>query len=219
MLHVWTDFHARVKEINSYLDFVQTTINFPSNLTYKDSTGSDILLPINTDLQQTLKATAFLLIYNLVESTMSNAIEAIYQHLKTQAMTFDKLNKKVKTIILKNTKKWNPDKLEPNLKDIALDIVCEAFRKEELFSGNVDARRIRETIEEYGVTISHTVNGDNLLTVKARRNDLAHGVTSFADCGSTTTVSELIKYKDDTKDYLTATLKDIETYLVKTHYT
>jgi hypothetical protein len=214
MQNVQADFDARAKEVDEYFEFVKAILSADSELAYKDDAGSDCTYSVTSDLQKTLKANGFLLAYNLVESTIKNALEAIILHLLAQRVGFDDLSSKVKVVILKNAKACNPEKLEPALSQIGLDIIEHTFRKEELFSGNVDAREIRETLKTYGIPPRHFVNGDCLLTIKTQRNALAHGTVSFAECGKDYDIAELIKYKDDAKTYLQATLNDIGHFLV-----
>ena len=62
----------------------------------------------------------------------------------------------------------------PSLSTISVDVIVATFRKKELFSGNVDAKRIREVALQYGFQ-NPKKKAKELLTVKANRNDLAHG--------------------------------------------
>ncbi|NOT62889.1 MAG: hypothetical protein HOP19_21990 [Acidobacteria bacterium] len=218
MLNVRADFDARSKEVDEYFEFVKDILSATSDLIYLNGYGKPSLLTASSDLQKTLKANGFLLVYNLVESTMKNAIEAIIAHLSAQGVEFDELTKELKVVILKNAKKWNAEKLEPELSKIGQHIIQKTFRKEELFSGNVDAREIRETLLAYGVKVNHSVIGNSLLTIKTKRNDLAHGTISFSECGKDYDIADLIKFKDEAQDYLKATLNDIQHFLSTAGY-
>ena len=182
---VQDDFDARAKEVDEYFDFVEKLLSAKSEIerldeestaysfkyfSYADEAGTPCSLRVTTDLQKTLKANGFLLVYNLVESTMKNALEAIILHLFAQGIGFDELSNKVKIIILKNAKSCNPESLEPLLTQISSDIIKNTFKKDELFSGNVDANKIRITMKKYGISSRNTVNGDCLLTIKKERN-------------------------------------------------
>lgn len=230
---VQADFDTRAKEVDEYFDFVKKILSAKSEIEllddeeaarsfkyffYTDEAGTTCSSRVTTDLQKALKANGFLLVYNLVESTMKNALEAVIMHLVAEGVGFDDLSSKVKVIVLKNAKSCNPERLEPVLSQIGLDLIQHTFRKEDLFSGNLDAREIRETMQTYGIVKRHIVNGDCLLTIKTQRNALAHGTVSFAECGKDYDVTELIKYKDDAKAYLQATLTDIEHFLLNDGY-
>lgn len=213
MQAVQTDFDERAKEVDEYFEFVNAILSADSELAYTDSVGGASAYKVSSDLQKTLKANGFLLVYNLVESTMKNALEAIIHHLLAQRISFDDLSSRVKLIILKNAKACNAEKLEPLLTQIDLDIIQHTFRKEELFSGNVDAKAIKDTMKTYGISSRNTVNGNCLLTIKTQRNALAHGDVSFTECGRGYDITELIQYKNDAKDYLQATLNDVKRFL------
>jgi len=94
----------------------------------------------------------------------------------------------------------NPDKFVSNTNNIAHDIIQECFEPEKLLSGSLDARKIKEFANQYGFStaimpinfdgqLTH-ISSDNLLTVKNQRNDLAHGVYSFAACGKDFTLGK-----------------------------
>lgn len=90
---------------------------------------------------------------------------------------------------------------------------------EDLFSGNVDARKIRDTATEYGFShltdYAKTGHGLDLLIIKSNRNDLAHGYKSFAEVGKEETADELLEIKKKTVSYLREILQNIEQYLSK----
>jgi len=52
------------------------------------------------------------------------------------------------------------------------------------------------------------------LTIKNKRNHLAHGEYTFAEIGKDYTVGDLVKFKDKTELYLTEVLSNIDSYLV-----
>src|SRR5262249_55237107 len=133
-------------------------------------------------LFKTLKANGFLLLYNLMESTLKNAIEAIFDEFGSLGVSYEQCSQDVRRIVLANLKKHSVDSIEPDIANISIDVVAKTFRKEELFSGNVDARKIRDVASEYGFQHPQR-KSDELLTVKTNRNDLAHGNKSFADVG------------------------------------
>lgn len=72
------DFETRVEEVDKYFIFLESLINETTKLAVSDSAGKYKTQSIDSELAKTLKANGFLLLYNLVESTMRNAIEAIF---------------------------------------------------------------------------------------------------------------------------------------------
>jgi hypothetical protein len=170
-----------------------------------------------------LKASGFLLLYNLVEATMRNAIEAIFDELQNQGVSYDQIRPELKKIVLKNLKKRDPNEIFSSITTtISIDIIKAGFKKEDIFSGNLDSRKIRKTATEYGFSYltnhSKTTNGSDLLTIKKNRNDLAHGSKSFAEIGKDQTVDDLLKIQYKTIRYLRKILENIEQYLLNRDY-
>jgi hypothetical protein len=95
-----------------------------------------------------LRAAGYLLTYNLIEATARNAVTSVFDHLRNKVVTFDTLNSQLKCILLTHAQRRNPDELAEELQSIATDLVAKAFDSKRLFSGNVDARKLREMAEK-----------------------------------------------------------------------
>ncbi|NEO33598.1 MAG: hypothetical protein F6K36_24860, partial [Symploca sp. SIO3C6] len=94
---------------------------------------------IDSDLEKTLKTNSFLLLYNLTESTMRNAIEIIFDEISKEGISFDKIRNEIKIVIIKNIQNnYSPKNLLNKINTIAVDIISASFDKEKLFSGNLD---------------------------------------------------------------------------------
>ncbi|MGP1388005.1 MAG: MAE_28990/MAE_18760 family HEPN-like nuclease [Thainema sp.] len=188
----------------------------------KDKDGSPKIKDVDANLLKTLKASAFLLLYNLIEATMRNAIEAIFDELRVRGVSYDRIRPELKKIVLKNLKKRNSDRLFSSINTIAVDIIAAGFDKSDLFSGNLDALKIRNTADEYGFShrtdYARTGNGSDLLIVKTNRNDLAHGFKSFAEVGRDKTADELLEIKNKVIRYLKQILTNIDQYLSSQDY-
>ncbi|MCW6052557.1 hypothetical protein K4039_21395 [Lyngbya sp. CCAP 1446/10] len=219
---VLLDFNTRANEVNDYFIFLEGLIKQTTKLAVADSAGNDTIQSLNSELAKTLKANGFLLLYNLVESTMRNAIEAIFDELKAQAISFDRLKPEIKMIVLQNLKNRSPKKIHLQINQISTDIITATFEREELFSGNVDAKLIKEIAEKYGFSCKtkaeQTKNGQNLVVVKRNRNDLAHGVKSFEDVGRDKSIQQLLEIKNEVIEYLRQILENIKTYLDNQEY-
>jgi autotransporter translocation and assembly factor TamB len=219
---VLLDFNTRAQEVDDYFIFLESLIKQTTKLAVADSAGQDKIQSLNPELAKTLKANGFLLLYNLVESTMRNAIVAIFDEFKNQAISFDQLKPEIKMIVIQNLKNRSPKKIHLQMNQISIDIITATFEREELFSGNVDARLIKETAEKYGFSyqtdFAKTKNGQNLVVIKRNRNDLAHGIKSFEDVGRDQTIEELLEIKDEVIEYLRQILENIKTYLDNQEY-
>ncbi len=215
---VQLDFKTRSDEITRYFAFLKEFDERRVFFLNRPDTGLPELAPADqTSLYKTLKANGFLLLYNLVESTVKNAIEAIFDELKSKSVSFDDCLANVRNIVLANLKKRNVDDILPNLSSISVDIVVATFRKDELFSGNVDGRRIREVADSYGIR-RPAGKSDLLLTVKTNRNDLAHGNKSFADVGRDYDMVRLDEIKAEVQTFLTELLTNVADYITNRAY-
>lgn len=214
---VQTDFATRAEEVTRYFSFLR---NFHEECVVISTppTGGPLIPPHEkAALFKTLKANGFLLLYNLIESTVKNAIEAIFDEFKSKGISFDACRQEVRKIVLANLRRHNVDKIAPALSSISLDIVVETFRKRELFSGNIDARRIREVADEYGFRRPNAKSNE-LLTVKENRNSLAHGDKSFAEVGRDYDVERLETIQTEVVEFLQELLVNVAEYISSGSY-
>ncbi len=217
MKNVLADYENRKNEIGVYIEFMKLIEN--------DSELEPIIKIKCADsnkLKKILKANTYLLMYNMVESSIRNAIQAIYDHFKRNMVEFDSLHNEIQVLILKNVKKTNPSDFQKKLNAIAKDIVLESFNPDNLTSGNIDARKIKEISKEYGFSCKTDYktckDGAKLIEIKNKRNDLAHGIISFADCGKDIVTSDVNTAFDECSSYLSAILTNVEKYLNNNEY-
>lgn len=163
------DFNQRSKEVSKYFILLKNLEQGTTQLSMRTKNGNPRIKEIDSELLKTLKASGFLLLYNLVESTMRNVIEAIFDQLKSADVSYDQIRPELKKIVLRNLKKRNPDKIFLSITSISVDIITAGFDKEDLFSGNIDGRKIRDTAIEYG--FSHST--DQLKTGNGRVRPLS----------------------------------------------
>lgn len=177
----------------------------------------------NQKLEQTLKASCFLLLYNLVESILTQAITAIYDDLEEKNIQYSSIKEMLQKRVVKNLIKRG--KLQILLHDTFMskvNVLVSGFDEKALFSGNVDAQKVREIAKEYGFSsdINHkeAKGGSDLLIIKTNRNDLAHGTKSFSEIGCNYPIEQLTEMKDASIAYLDCILENIERYIQKQEY-
>lgn len=218
MNSVFADFQTRSKEVEGYFRFVLRLAEEKVSLRAADSNEAEYSTHEHEELLKTLKATCYLLLYNLVESTMRNAVEAIFDELRTQGASFDACREELRKEILKNFKKRDMERLLPKLIALARDVVFETFERSEMFAGNLDARAIKMTAKRFGFAEPVGNRFWLLQTVKDVRNDLAHGVKSFAEVGRSASPSDLEEARSQTVRILSETLQNISDYLQRREY-
>lgn len=219
---LFEDFNERAKEVGQYFIFLKSLEQATTKLSMEGKDCKAKVKAIDSELLKTLKANSFLLLYNLVEATMRNAIEIIFDELKSTGVSYNQIRPELKKIVIKNLKKQNPDRLFESITEISVDIISAGFNRDKLFSGNFDGEKIRKTARDYG--FSHSTNfiktgdGSDLLTVKTNRNDLAHGFKSFTEVGRDKTADELLEIKKKVVKYLKQILKNIAAYIANKDY-
>jgi hypothetical protein len=226
-MYTLTFFNERKAEIDAYFDFLEDVINNKGSLTFYDNGGSrNITKSIDIELSHTLKANGYLLLYNLIESTMTSAIEEIHLTINDSTADADVL---IESLAKQAIRSLNAElRINGSLSRSILTHWIEehkrasANQKNPLFSGNVDARLIKEIASIYG--FSHKVSGKKarggvgLVKIKSKRNELAHGRVSFKDCGREIMIGDLISLKVEVVAYLEQILKNIEGYIVGKDY-
>jgi MAE_28990/MAE_18760-like HEPN len=222
MQTVLLDFNTRVQEINEYFLFLEGLINGTTKLAISENGDMQKIKVIDSELAKTLKANGFLLLYNLIESSMRNAIEAIFDELKDKQVSFNSVRIEIKKVVLQNFKSRSPEDIHTKITDISIDIITAGFKSRELFSGNIDRDEITKTARKYGFSYdtdySKTKHGENLYNIMRNRNDLAHGNKSFSDVGKDISIGDLLKVKDEVVEYIGQILKNIEKYLNAKEY-
>ena len=108
MNSVFVDFQTRSREVEGYFRFVLRLAGEELSLRKVQDNEAAFSIQEHEELLKTLKAACYLLLYNLVESTMRNAVEAIFDELKTKGISFDDCRTELRQEILKNFKRLTP---------------------------------------------------------------------------------------------------------------
>jgi len=210
-----SDFIKRKDEIDEYFSFLEVL------------NRDEVFIEgerVSIKLHRIFIANTFLLLYNLVESTIRNSIIEIYDQIKDDELTYQDLSDKIKQIWLhKNSKKLtssNEDKIEKNIKQIINEIITREIiilTKDDIhISGNICADTIRILASKIGFEKSN--NGRYLEEIKIKRNRLAHGEQTFHDVGKNVTFNELALYKENTFEHLEDVISNIEVFITNQKY-
>lgn len=144
----------------------------------------------NIEVVNILKSSFYIALYNNVEATVYSILEHIHDRLSSHG--YDELNdilkKKLATYYLAGCNDKNIDAIK--VVSISDRIIsgrekfpqfCCFIKIQRVFSGNIDARVIRNIFKSYGVNLSN-LKGDtrHLLDVTSKRNKIAHGEISLS---------------------------------------
>ncbi len=223
MINARADFNKRKSEINNYFDFLKVIDQQPSSIQFTDPiSGLEDIKRINDDLIKMLKANGFILLYNLVESTIENSVKAIFNKVHDDGLTFQRLSEKIKKLWiygkgsdLKGMDDVNFNRIRDLMRKVADSILAGEVAKLETscltISGNLDAQSIRAIANQVG--FDEAMDGRHLLTIKTKRNHLAHGEFSFCDIGKDYSINEMIDFKDNAFDHIEVVMTNIEDYI------
>ena len=224
MQAIFDMFDERVQEIDLYFSALK-------ELDIESTSHSSTKPYCNDEFVKILKANTLIMIYNLVESTVMGGILEIYDKLKQDGLTYSGVRKEIKDIWFsyKFRQVYDQQAHFNSYKGKALEIVnsirtgevIELDRKATAISGNLDAQQIRNVCNEHGIvfqTEAASRGGVVLETVKDRRNDLAHGTLSFAECGRDYSIEDLNDIKAETVLFLKGLLQGMKQYYDEKQY-
>ncbi len=209
------DFDRKINEIEIFFELLQNIES--EEICLKDNS-------ILTDLNKILKASFFLMLYNMVESTMRESVIAIYDKIDSYGINFNQLGSRLRKKILVDCKSNIGIDILHNgtSSDIAKELLKVSMSEKKLFSGNIDSELIKRTALQYGFSYStdpnRTKHGEKLRSIKDYRNDLAHGNLTFSEVGRSYDLNQLREYKDETIAYVEKIIENIDYYLRNQRY-
>ena len=194
-----------------------------------DNENKEIINTINNPLFfRILKSNFLLMLYNLVEATVTTGMLEIYQQLKNEACTYSELinelqdiwrDYKVKEVYLSSSElKAYTSKVENIVKNILEDTPLIFSRGMLNINGNLNAKKIKTICDKH--CIRYRVIDDEMKREKVRkkRNSLAHGDESFSNCARDLTISDLENIKDTIFGFLTGIIDGMEKYYNEKQY-
>lgn len=206
MKNVRGEFERREKEVNAFFKFLHQTLRTDAKLFFqKNRTWRH--RPIDMSLSKILKSSAYLVLYNLVESTVTLAVARLNGAMREEGLTYADAEQRIRDLwvrarltnlanganhgrYLEFVRKLVQDVNDGKTAEIPEDFIP--------VSGNFDAGKMRELASAYGFrtnTLTAERGSKKLRIVKDRRNDLAHGIQSFAELSADDTIEDL----EDTK--------------------
>jgi hypothetical protein len=202
-------FRERCREIGRYLAFVRFVEVSGSDVVSRDRSRQ---FPIDQTTTHVLKASVFVHLYNLVESVVTNCLARVAQEIHDNKLTYGDINREWQACYVRElARTQDPMNQETRLR--ALLIVCDRLlgnlpvtvtpkRK----SGSLDDAEIADLLKDHGMHLKlsrsleiavkrHVVDKNGpLKLVRHRRNDLAHGLASFGDCGRNVSAADLRRW-------------------------
>jgi hypothetical protein len=220
----------RVHDLNALLSLIAQFEAQKSG----ESPGSDLnnSVGLNASQLSVLKASVFLVAYNLIESTVRAAFESLYARIQSDRVSYSRLSKEIRELWVDQQMKSSidaftasprtyRDKMHVLLELADQGSVVELSKKYLPVSGNLDAVQIRKVCEKHGMrhaTPTALKGGADLEIVREQRNNLAHGSITFSECGRQYTVSDLERITSQCEQYVRYILKVTERFATGKHY-
>lgn len=198
-------YKRRKEDVEEYFRLLCFLLSFEThrNISIQNiDTGKSLV--ITQEMQCVAKAQSLILLYNLVESTVCDCLNAIYDAIQDESLIFGNVSDDIKNMWRNFLKRKNlPEKTKNDN-----DIINMAIRFDSLainISGSLDFRKIQEVFSKHGCLLDNSSRdtiAQSFLVVKNKRNLLAHGNISFSECGAHYLLSDLQKYKEHIVDYM-----------------
>lgn len=222
------NFEDRVKEVEKYFKFLEKLDVADIKIL---NTENGVKTSVDSDIFIILKANAFLIIYNLIEYSIMDAIDAVYQAIEDEPCSYDSIIIELRNLWTKAEFKkafdvnssWNTyhNKTTDLIDSVIRRSVIRLKSRSLPDRGNIDADKIRRICDMHKFNAkSHyrARGGAALRTVVTQRNSLAHGSLSFVECGRQYEFHQLKQWKQESVIYVRSILKNIENYIDSKHY-
>ncbi|WP_077612217.1 MAE_28990/MAE_18760 family HEPN-like nuclease [Clostridium sp. Marseille-P2415] len=204
-------YESRKKEIEEFIELMKflekkefskkDDISEFSSFFYQ---GEDRISLTYQSLINILKSNVSLMIYNIIEYTITNLMDSIYDEIRIHGLTYVDVNECIRALwrknILKSTNDPNANfntflrKNEEIIDNIIDNVTLDIHSRSSLPAGNLDGISIRQTFESHGIMIStnsRNYRPDILNSIKTQRNNLAHGSVSFTDAVRMDAISDI----------------------------
>lgn len=197
------NFNRRKEDIEEAFQLLNFIVSIESHLNITLQSPNSNLI-VTQEMQCVLKAQFIIVLYNLVESTVCDCLNSIYDAILDENLCFVSLSSEMKELWKKYLQRMNlngKDKKDIDLANMPIEFKGWAVN----ISGNLDCRKIDEVFKKHGCSLDESKRKqvcNSFLVIKNKRNQLAHGSISFSACGSNYLLSELKKFKEDIFSYI-----------------
>lgn len=183
-----------------------------------------------TSLRTSLKASTIIVLYNAIESLITQCLIKIHSEIINENLLFRNANNCIKKLIMLYYEKAVADCndqskiVEYKYEFLQLTSSNEPIKISysdltshySLFSGNLDSRAIKDVLQKYGIPFDQEQS--ELKTIKKYRNQLAHGEKSFEEVGRELSVQQLRVMHTKTFGYLQNVVIEVEQYINNKNY-
>jgi hypothetical protein len=225
------EFYTREEEIKNVLSYLKYMERERRAENYAEHVMKDQDTNFN-QLQKTIKASVLLMLYNLVESTLTNCLNEIHDSIKEAMVSYNNLTHPIQTLFLAyHIECMNQRGNSVGQAGIMRDLIF--LLKEEgivtityqelssaygLYSGNLDGKKVQSVLGLYGVKAPLPVHQSFLEKIKTSRNKLAHGESSFEGIGQDMPLGQVDDYVSKTIEYMGKVIEEVEQFIKEEQY-
>ncbi|WP_409339523.1 MAE_28990/MAE_18760 family HEPN-like nuclease [Lactiplantibacillus plantarum] len=214
-------YSKRFEEIENMLNFIKKNESkIEPKIKPSDKHTADLKKSLNIQ-----KASTILLLYNLMESTVSKAFNNIIDDIKDNNVSYTDVSKPFQKIWLNcnyqdvfdvsasfKTYKNRTEKILENIfsnesnESSDFLLFSNLITPWQLTGGNIETTQIKKLCKNFDVTFNVpqyvSDNASILIDIKNKRNQLAHGDSSFEEIGVAITTADLISWTQEVDAYL-----------------
>lgn len=236
-------YHERLEETKSMITFatlldvldqgVDSRFDYRQvmNMVFKEAqsanpAGVPTQVPDVSCVSSVIRSNVKIMIYNIIEFSVTNLIQAIYDRLEEEKCGYVGVSESLRSLwhhacmrVLSdpNANNGTAERISKKLLDeVVSNATVHIEVRQTMPGGNLDGEEILRLFDKHGVSVHAADSGyraDELRDVKARRNDLAHGSISFAEAGNQVTTAELSELISHVDSFLDQLRLDVVHYL------
>ena len=220
-------FNQSIEDINDFfslLEFIDSIETYKNTKLKNPTTPSSLL--VTSTHQKCMRSHAVLMLYNIVEATVVECILAIFDSIKDDHLKYHELEDSLRDQWLRSMMTAS-DTIKTRIartKEIIGNINSDIFFNNAIgrFNGNVDLRTILNVCKDFKLQLRSIPNKDEVATtlkaIKDARNHLAHGDVSYSNFGSNILLSDIVRYKKHTLNFLSFFINRVEEYISNKEY-
>ncbi|MCU0351177.1 MAG: MAE_28990/MAE_18760 family HEPN-like nuclease [Flavobacterium sp.] len=227
------EYEKRIIEVDSFYEILNIIeLENPRIIAYNLEEEKEDLLQISSKKIDTLRSTAYLLLYNIIESTVYNSVALVFDTINDNGLKYFDIIEELQRYWLNNLYKHDDKKKKETIVDTIMNVAVQIFNNtialatnEISYGGSLDAKAIFATAKSMKIDVanvhrmySENIHGQTLIDVKKKRNWLAHGEKSFIEIGSSTTLLQLQEAKSHVFDFLNEFISSVEAYIANEQY-
>ena len=231
-------YDSRKKEIENFLELMKFLEKKENEREDGKSKFSEFFYPETGGIHLTyqwliniLKSNVSLMIYNIIEYTVTNLIDSIYDEIRVNHLSYIDVNDSIRNLwrktILRSVNDPNANfstflrKNEEIISAILSNNELNMYAKNTLPGGNLDGTSIKETFESHGIqvrTSSRNYRPDILIGIKENRNNLAHGSVSFVEAMREDSIDDIRANESLVVGFLEELIETVSTYIEDQKY-